>query len=194
MSPTSAWQAPEPEPGPAAGTSFATPGLAARRLHPRHHHPVRDRRSLGDAGDRLRCDLLPARDHPVARDHRRRQRRLLPVLLGTDRPDTGHVGDEDQGRPRRRRRAGHAGPAILRLIGLLDRPCRVLHRRHLDLRRQAQARLAGPHRRHGRRRACRRPSTPPDAVGLTAPGARPRWYPDGRRGGRAVDGGALEKR
>ena len=56
------------------------------------------------------------------------------------------------------------GAAILRLDRLLDRHPRLLPRVHLDLRRQAQALLARPHRRHGRHQAAltgsRLPRTP----------------------------------
>ena len=45
------------------------------------------------------------------------------------------------------------GTALLRLVGLWVAGGRLLHRLHLDLRRQATARLAGPHRRDRRHQA-----------------------------------------
>ena len=147
-----AWQAPEPEPGPTVGTSFASPGsrLIAYILDILVQFVI-------VAILAILSIVFAAIFFPLAIIT---SLAIIVVSVGYFPyfwARTGQtpgmsamkikvVRDADGGPLT----TGPGDPAAHRPV---DRPRRLLHRGHLDLRRQAQARLAGPDRRHGRHRA-----------------------------------------
>ena len=177
--PTPAWQAPEPEAGPASRDRVREPGIEAGRLHPRHRHPVPHLIMLATADGRLRAIFVPLGAlfalaiivvsigyFPYFWAEAARPRGMNAMKIKV-------VRDADGGPVYGGRRRSCASSAWCRHRGLL-------HRRHLDLHRQAKAWLAGPHRRHGRRRGPARRLRlltarfdDPDARSR-----RRRWYPD----------------
>ncbi len=144
------WQAPELEPGPAPGVAFASPGsrlvayivdviivgvfvclLALLSVVLIVVLPILSILPI------VAVIVVPFMYFPYywARSGQTPGMRMMGIRVVRDR-DGGPVT---------------GGQAILRLHRLLDLRLRVLPRVHLDLHRQAQARLARPDRRHGRR-------------------------------------------
>ena len=149
--PTPAWQAPAPDAGPAPGMAFATPGsrlvafildLIIQFLAIVMVGVVGA--VLGSifvlfgilAGLGILALTIGYFPYFWAKDGQTPGMNAMKIKVVRDAD-----GGPDHG--------GRCHPASRRSVGGHHG---LLHRRHLDLHRQAQARLAGPHRRHGRRR------------------------------------------
>ena len=175
---------PTPTPGPSGTRRRPRPSrpLRLRRRRHRPQDPTRRRRPAG-----ARSDGPAARTDPARRGAwpRRRSPNLSIGAEPGEGAASARVPRAGRRRPRPVARAGGAGRRAGRPRPAADRsPSGAVARRaRLDA-------VRPPDVRRRRSGADRPPATPDVRLG-----ARPtRWYPAPRRGGRAVDGGALEKR